>query len=556
MEITKIEKITKMPEGRPEDQYDIFLQEIKDYFYNGVQFGNVPLFNTNAEGLFYIFIDNLPEDARQHYTCRACAKFVNTYGGVVTLLAINPAKQNMLSICPVMWPKTVPEVFQQSVDAVRNYIINKTKITSIFYTHHITLGEPKTGPWKHMSVQIPRLESNILNPKHKYDYEAEAESKELYKMTCNGIAEYTADNVKTALQMVNSKAISGIGVVGPQCKWLDELFTAVSGLHSKTRSNAIWYYIAMTNPANCHIKSGMLGTLLDDIKTGENIQNIKAKFEDKMHPLKYMRVQSDANNGNIQAGEALFKKLGIGADALERTFATIDDLKCIWKELPKEKDEESNGIFGSLKAKVNKANTLVDWNNFLNKGPMTLEKFKKDILPYLEELKIQIPNNVGNQISTFLTAFNKESAPIFKYDNLEERNQVSYYLYSGGYKTIQDFGISSNGRYPISAICYDPQIDITKYSKGLHFVISGAHDYKADTHGNAIFPSDLRYELHEVRNTIENHSKDTKIVGDFHNGVCAYRLQDDTVYDTKYTPVFFAKTSNMGIVRFQIDRWE
>lgn len=552
MEIAKIEKVIQTPNGRPNDGYKEFSNSMKERFIELTESGNEPLFNTNADDLFRLFIMNLPADARQHYVCRSCAKFVDTYGGLVAI-------DSNGNLNPVLWADSAPGIFGDASRAIREHIQVRAKITSIFYADEITLGTPVTKEWSHLYVQIPRVPFyGIFSTGSNSVEEKTAQSKELYKMTCNAIAEYKPENVKTAMQMVNSKAISGINVIEKQCKWFDQLLTNISKLNSTKRSNAIWLSIATTNPANCHIKSGMLGTILDDIKAGENTKAIKTKFEKKMDPLKYMRTQSKSNDGNIQAAENLFKKLGIGADALERTFATIDDLECIWKEPVKTKTTESKGIFDSLKSSNKSSTDLINWDNALDKGLMTFERFREEIMPNIEELQIRIYEYAGNNISTLLTAASKDSAPIFKYDSLDKRNQVSYYLYSGSPISIYDFRISGRNIYKVPAICYDPDVwggkDITD-GCGVHFIIDGAKDLSCHKHGNAIFPSVLRYELHEVRNTIENLSKETKIIGDVEDSVCAFRLQKEAQYDKSVAPKFCAKTSNMGLVKFQIDRW-
>mgnify|MGYP000638503818 FL=1 len=46
-----------------------------------------PLFTTSADPaeLWETFLARLPADKRQHYTCRCCRKFIETYGGLVTI---------------------------------------------------------------------------------------------------------------------------------------------------------------------------------------------------------------------------------------------------------------------------------------------------------------------------------------------------------------------------------------------------------------------------------------------------------------------------------------
>jgi hypothetical protein len=71
--------------GRDNDNYEGFSESIKNYFYASVKAAKGILFKTDAVGLFDIFLENLPDYARQHYTCNACRHFVDSYGNIVVI---------------------------------------------------------------------------------------------------------------------------------------------------------------------------------------------------------------------------------------------------------------------------------------------------------------------------------------------------------------------------------------------------------------------------------------------------------------------------------------
>ena len=70
---------------RKSDGYEQFLASVRAAFEKNMQEDKSPLFTTDATDLFDLFLENLPADARQHYTCRACRRFVDTYGGLVRI---------------------------------------------------------------------------------------------------------------------------------------------------------------------------------------------------------------------------------------------------------------------------------------------------------------------------------------------------------------------------------------------------------------------------------------------------------------------------------------
>ena len=46
---------------------------------------DAPLFRTDATGLFDLFLENIPMEFRQKYTCSCCRRFVDEFGGLVTI---------------------------------------------------------------------------------------------------------------------------------------------------------------------------------------------------------------------------------------------------------------------------------------------------------------------------------------------------------------------------------------------------------------------------------------------------------------------------------------
>ena len=126
-----------------DDDYEAFLASIRAHFQGTVQ---GPLFTTNATDLFDVFLGKLPAgDIRQHYTCHACKRFVDTYGGLVTITETGET-------VPVMWPDEVPGLYEQSVKVCWR-AVSRAKVTGVYLDKKTTWGQPVTGEWRHMHVE-------------------------------------------------------------------------------------------------------------------------------------------------------------------------------------------------------------------------------------------------------------------------------------------------------------------------------------------------------------------------------------------------------------------
>jgi hypothetical protein len=108
-----------------------------------------PLFLTRQEGLFELFLEHLPPELRQHYTCSCCRRFIRAYGGLIAVREDGSAE-------PALWPdpEQVPVAFRRSVEALRARV-EAAPIDRVFYTSSDIVGTPKTCEWDHLAVPIP-----------------------------------------------------------------------------------------------------------------------------------------------------------------------------------------------------------------------------------------------------------------------------------------------------------------------------------------------------------------------------------------------------------------
>jgi hypothetical protein len=131
-----------------EEDYEEFLQQIRDRFDTHCDGKNTKFFTTDADDLFDIFLKGLPAPERQHYTCNACRTFVNRFGGLVSISERGKAT-------PVMWDiSSTPPLYRASVQAVLDEVAS-ANVTGVFVSEERTWGTSVTGIWHHMAVKQP-----------------------------------------------------------------------------------------------------------------------------------------------------------------------------------------------------------------------------------------------------------------------------------------------------------------------------------------------------------------------------------------------------------------
>ena len=519
--------------SRPDDGYERLLDQIRLSFNKAVQ-NNEPLFTTNVENLYDIFLFNLPEEARQHYNCRECRNFVNRYGGLVTIDVDGHTH-------PIMWNFTAPYFFY---DAVRNVgkKVKDAKVTGVFITSEKRLGIPKTGVWQHMAVDIP-----VTMRHHRFMQspgQREAESKEDFKMLMNAIHKYKLETVKSAVNLLESNSLYRSEKVLGIAEW----FMDVMRYKGKWNfTNIIWKKVATAPAGFCHISSSVIGSLLDDIEAGMDVDVIKRRFDEKMNPIKYQRPKAAPTAQNVARAEEIVAKLGI-ANSLKRRFARLDELQKVW--VPKVDIPKTSGsVFSGIKTKemIEKSDPIVG-----NGGTMTWDKFQRTVLPNANKIELMV--GLGrDSYAALVTAVDPEAPPIIQWDTEENRNPFSWYLYSGG-SYSSDWNLAPQRWTEVTGIVLKPnmwQSGYDHHGKGVFFILKDCMDLRNKS--SALFPEILRGELREVRATIEAYSKQNPLSGDWEADACGL------MYGGHGGDNWCCKlriTTDVGVRTYNLDRWD
>lgn len=374
-----------------------------------------PLFTTESRDLFAVFLGALPQALRQHYTCHACREFVRKYGGLVTV-------ENGATV-PVMW-ESEPNVGLLS-DAIRALYqaVARAPISGVFLSKDAVWGTPRTGIWEHFAVR-PAPTILVQPTLLKTLDQLAAEAREDKSMLERGLAEFSIEIVRKAHLLLTSGQLARADRHIGAAKWLLDLHERLSGTVGRVRENLLWLAAAQAPAGFCHVRSGMLGTLLADLAAEMPFPQLKARFEDKMDPTQYMRAQTPPSAAQIAQAEKVVSALN-AAGALERRYARLDDVQqFVWRPKPAPAPAKTGGVFGHLLSQNRSAKTE------LPRQTMTFEKFQRTVLPNAVGIELQVPGSSGHFMA-LITAARADAPPILQWDTEEHRNPVSWYYHSG-----------------------------------------------------------------------------------------------------------------------------
>jgi hypothetical protein len=379
-----------------------------------------PLFFTAVTGLWRVFLDNIPQRLQQHYTCNACRHFVERFGSLVTIDAQGRLTSALWGEAPAEFERAFTSLAAAVTAAeVDGVLVPATRVLG-------TAASPATlegKVWTHLSVEVPRAHANLLLSAGQ----AKAERKEDWRMLSRGLAEFPQELVARAHALLNSGTLYRSEKCIGAATWLLELHQALAAVKAPRQRDALVWRAAATAPAGfTHVRSSMIGTLLEDLASGLDSAAIKRRFDEKMAPSQYARAQAAPAAGNIAQAEKVITALK-ATGALARRYARMSDLASfLWRPRPTQPAAQPGSVFGHLTPKSPAPSDKLA----LPKQTLTWEKFARTVLPEALTIEAQVPAG-SERFMALVTAESPDAPPILQWDAEDRRNPTSWYYHAG-----------------------------------------------------------------------------------------------------------------------------
>jgi hypothetical protein len=502
-----------------------------------------PLFTTKTDGreLWNTFLAGLPPELQQQHNCHSCRHFVERFGGLVVIDQQGRTESAVWGGAPGPYAGAF-EAVKRAVEAAPVSGVHVTDLRIWGTPQNRATNNPE-GVWRHMSVAPPKY--LVYDGRVKTAHERAAELVQDFAMIRTALADYPADVVEDALRLVRAGALFRGDKVEDRLAWLVGLHGARAAAAGRAhRDNVVWAAVAAAPVGWAHVRSGVVGTLLDDVKAGLPAADIRAKYNAKLSPLQYRRPTKEVDAGTVKRAEELVAKLGTSG-AFKRRYARLDDLRPRWIPRSVERQApEGLGMFAELLDHKKRPDLAIV------APPMDLERFLAEVLPGAHRIEAQAP--LHGPYVAFVTAEDPEAPPVLQWDHEEHRNPVSMYVYASGSHS-RDFNLVANSWVPVLAVTDMPWQWTPGFkgnlADGVAFVLEHCRDLKTGS-GLGLFPEFLRAEYHGVRAAVE-----------------AYQRRHDPEYraegvgglvltpSTKYTLRFKVTDVHGGTVEHTVDRW-
>lgn len=442
-----------------EHKYEEFELSLKNKFLEVAQEKELFVVDVDHD-LWDDYLLELEENHRQHYNCNCCKSFVRRYGNIVTINEDGTLSSAMWDI-----DKT-PEFFKGAVNKLVE-TVESSRVKGVFISRYKKLGFGFTNGWGHLSLDQP---SNKVVRSYKTDHQLMAEKIEDFKMLSRAVETYSKETIDKAITILKSNTLYRGNTQLGVAEWFKSLKDDLSNQRNEeVKNNIIWMYVAKAPSGYAHIRSSMIGTLLDDIQEGMSLQLVAARFSEKMNPANYQRSQSAPTASAIMQAEKMVSDLGI-ADSLQRRYAKLEEIpEFIWKDRNVKKEIISNGIFSGITPKQKEGKSV---DSSLPLSVMTWNKFSRTVLPGVTNLEAKIDN--ASRFMSLVTENIEGSKNILQWNN-----PFSWYYHGGVDGEIRRRVEREGGKYEDNdiriSLIWDnySDLDLHCYVDGRHHIYYG-----------------------------------------------------------------------------------
>lgn len=347
---------------------------------------------------------NLMFRERREYDCNCCKQFIRDVGRVVTFV-----DGKRVSI----WDIKVPGYYQTVVDALSK-LIHAAPIADEFLHFTTKVGTAQSNvlendqvvTYNHFHAVLPQ---NFVKPNSDIAT-ALSRSRSNVQVLERSLIELTADAAETIIELnAQGSLYRGNEQIASVNLFLD-LKNKYDALDAAGKEAFVW-----TNGLKLgergKFRNTAIGTLLEDLSGGMDIESAVKRWEVVMAPANYKRPTALVTEAMIKKAQQTVQEMGL-LDSLPRRYAVLEDLTVNNVLFADRNTQKATDVFGDLLKGAKKP----------VKGPanveeISIEKFIREVLPTATSIEALVENrHTGNLVSLVAPVY-PDAPNMLKWDN-------------------------------------------------------------------------------------------------------------------------------------------
>jgi hypothetical protein len=361
------------------------------------------LFIVDVEDIFASYLAAFPEGSnpifreRTEHDCSCCKHFVRTLGPVVAI--INGQVETV-------WDVDVPHPYNVVASALGD-LLRQAPIRTVFRTKFRQFGneytleglQDGTRRWNHFVGRV--VDKHYATEPDAARGRLETRAQVLER----GLKELKLAAVEEVLDLVNAGALYR----GEEHKAAIEGFRNLLTKYDGSKA-FVW---ANIDDRSAGFKNTVVGTLVEDISNGVELERAVKSFETKVAPQNYKRPTALITPKMVEAAVSTLRALGL-EQAVERRFAKIQDVSVNNVHFVDNavRGQMKGGIEGLLMdaAKPKKVNldrtTTIAASEFLDR-----------IVPGAQSIQLLLDNRHLSNFVSLTAPVHENTGKLFKWDN-------------------------------------------------------------------------------------------------------------------------------------------
>lgn len=387
--------------------FQIFADKVRLQFNN---MAKQPLFvvNISKDTICDTYLSSYPEGTnpifreRTENDCQTCRQFLKNIGNVVSIV------DNKLI---TVWDVVVPEPYQTVANALAALVRSST-IRTAFLSKECSYGKPTSLEitddahitWHHLSAIIP---SQFVDTNKATTLSGIESTVQVFS---RGLAELTTETLTTVLELIDQNSLyRGAEFRRPIAEFLAHK-QAYSALNDQEKSIYVWSQYK--TPA-ARIRNTAIGTLLQDLSEGRELEQAVRAYEQVVAPSNYKRPTSLITPAMITKATETIEALGI-EPSLHRRFATLADISINNVLFANNasttimKDSLTSMLMATAKKPTAKLSTVEE---------ITIEDFITNVVPTATSIQALVANSLKPNFVSLVAPIYESAPNILKWDN-------------------------------------------------------------------------------------------------------------------------------------------
>lgn len=391
------------------DQFHLFARAVCAQF---ATMSKEPLFivGNDRDEVWDRYLSSFPDGTnpifrqRTEHDCSCCRHFIRSAGNIVAIQ--NGALTSVWDL------NGLPDHYQAVADAMAAYV-KALPITDMFFTRFSSFGQEQSHEhlkgggvrtWNHFHVSV----SNAFicsNPDERM-----GDRRTTQQVLLRGLRELSPAAVDNVLDLIDSNAIYR----GEEHKHAVKEFAALQDkvLAAPPEKQELLAWANVMNPA-ARFRNTVIGTLVQDISDGVDIERAVKSFETKVAPSNYKRPTALITKRMVEDAMKTIRELDL-EPALQRRHARLEDVSV--NSVLFVDNSVQGRMKGGIESMLMEAVKPAPFDT-KKAEEISVDNFMSLVLPKTQSLQLYLDSSLMGNFVSLTAPVHDGSRSLFKWDN-------------------------------------------------------------------------------------------------------------------------------------------